>query len=94
MGVLGSIVRSAAMLVVIAAIMPRVLMIVAVVIAIVVTLVITRPCDHAGGRKADEAQQDSAPKNSLYICHVCSRLKVAAYPLLCGAAVGGFQPLL
>jgi hypothetical protein len=36
------------MLVVLAAIVPRVLMVIAVVIAIVITLM-TRPCDDAGG---------------------------------------------
>jgi hypothetical protein len=42
-------VGSAAMIVVIAAIVPRILMVVAMVIAIVVTLMVTRPRDDAGG---------------------------------------------
>jgi hypothetical protein len=45
------------MVVVFAAIVPRVLVIIAVVIAIVITLVIaTRPCDDACGGERNESQ--------------------------------------
>jgi NAD(P)-dependent dehydrogenase (short-subunit alcohol dehydrogenase family) len=48
--------RSAAVLVVISALVPRVLMVVAVMIAIVVTLMVTRARDDTGGGERNQAQ--------------------------------------
>jgi hypothetical protein len=63
---------SAAMLVALTAIVPPVLVVVTVLIAIVVTLVISRSGDHACRRECNQPQQNSASKNALCICHVCS----------------------